>query len=258
MDYINSEIERLKIEENLKKILYYKETKPESLEWGMNYITFSPSKRVRPLLLLQSNLIFGDINEDSYILSSDLELIHTYSLVHDDLPSKDNDDMRRGQPTLHKLKNEAFAILVGDAILTRVFGVLSQYKNINKLSQVLEYFYKKSGESGMIYGQILDLEGEGKNLEIEAINSINEHKTAKLIELSLMLGGLNGGATKEELNQLEKLGVIIGHIFQIQDDILDIVGSKEIMGKNSGSYQKKNKSSIPLLLGFKKEKDIIA
>ncbi|HOV12897.1 MAG TPA: polyprenyl synthetase family protein [Spirochaetota bacterium] len=257
MDYITEEFERLKIEENLKRILYYKEPKFHSLEWGMNYITFSPSKRVRPLLLLESNLIFNTIDDDSYILASALELIHTYSLVHDDLPCMDNDDLRRGQKTLHKIKSESYAVLVGDALLTRVFEILSLYTKVKNIPSVLKYFHKKSGETGMIYGQVLDIDGEGKNLEIEAINEINEHKTGKLLELSLILGGINGGASENDIDILEKLGIIIGHIFQLQDDILDIVGDKNIMGKNTGSDEKKEKSSIPLLLGIDKTKEII-
>ena len=257
MDYLSQEFEKLKVEENLKRILFYKETKYQSLEWGMNYITFSPSKRIRPLLLLQSNLVFADLDDDSYILSSALELVHTYSLVHDDLPCMDDDDLRRGQKTLHKVKDEAYAVLVGDALLTRVLGILSKYSKNEKMSQILSCFCDKSGENGMIYGQTLDIDGEERNLEIEAINEINEHKTGKLLELSLMLGGINGNAKEDELQNLEKLGNFIGHIFQLQDDILDIVGDKKIMGKNTGSDEKKNKSSIPLLLGIDKTRELI-
>ncbi|HPO48864.1 MAG TPA: polyprenyl synthetase family protein [Spirochaetota bacterium] len=254
MDYITLESERLKIDEKLKKNLFFNDAKYLSLEWGMNYILFAPSKRVRPLLLLESNLIFGNPDEDSYILSSALELIHTYSLVHDDLPCMDDDDLRRGQKTLHKVKNEAYAVLVGDALLTRTFGILSKYSKKDKISDILNIFYQKSGEEGMISGQVLDIDGEEKNLEIEAINEINERKTGKLLELSLLLGALNGNASQDKLITLEKLGNLIGHIFQLQDDVLDIVGDKKIIGKNIGGDEKKKNLQFLWLLELKKLK----
>lgn len=254
MEYIKSEIEKLNIEKKLKDILFIDNTKEMSIKWGMNYILFSPSKRIRPLLLLESNLVFSEIDEDSYILSSIVELIHTYSLVHDDLPSMDDDDMRRGLKTLHKLKNEAYAILVGDALLTRAFGMLSKYSKPEKINIILELLNKKSGADGMIKGQVLDLDGEGKELDIEQINSINKYKTASLIELSLMLGAINGGANNDDLKKIENFGTIIGHIFQLQDDILDIIGDDEVLGKNTGSDQKNLKSSLPIVLGLEKAK----
>jgi len=257
MDFINEEIKRLKIEEKITDILYFKEAEEHSLEWGMNYITFSPSKRVRPLLLLESNLIFSEIDSDSYILSSALELIHTYSLVHDDLPCMDDDDLRRGAATLHKIQNEAYAVLVGDALLTRAFGVLSEYSKIEKLPRIIKEFYKKAGEKGMIYGQILDMHGEGKKLKEEEINKINENKTGKLLQLSLILGAINGNAGKTEIEKIEKLGFYFGHIFQLQDDILDIIGDTKELGKKTGSDQNNEKSSIPLLIGIDKTKEII-
>jgi geranylgeranyl diphosphate synthase, type II len=257
MDIASKEIERLKIEEILKEILYFSNAKEHSIEWGMNYITFSPSKRIRPLLLLESNIAFSQIDKDSYILSSALELIHTYSLVHDDLPCMDDDELRRGVKTLHVIKSEAYAVLVGDALLTRSFGLLSGYSKIEKLPEILKYFHEKSGEKGMILGQILDMEGEGKNLNIEEINTINENKTGRLLQLSLILGAINGNADKKRIETMEKLGFFIGHIFQLQDDILDIIGDKNLLGKNTGSDEKNQKSSIPLILGIEKTREII-
>ncbi|OHD11011.1 MAG: hypothetical protein A2086_10090 [Spirochaetes bacterium GWD1_27_9] len=257
MDYILEELKRLKIEEKLKEILYFENIKQHSIEWGMNYITFSPSKRVRPLLVLESNLSYSQLDADSYLLGAAIELIHTYSLVHDDLPCMDNDDLRRGLETLHKVKSEAYAVLVGDALLTRAFGILSNYSKIEKLPLILKYFNEKAGARGMIYGQNFDLEAEGQNLEIEAINEINEHKTGRLLELCFVVGAINAGCDKTDLDRMEKLGSIVGHIFQIQDDILDIVGNKELMGKNTGSDEKNEKSSIPLIIGIAKAKELI-
>jgi geranylgeranyl diphosphate synthase, type II len=223
----------------------------------MNYVTFSPSKRIRPLLLLESNLIFSAPDADSYILASALELVHTYSLVHDDLPCMDDDDLRRGVKTLHKVKNEAYAVLVGDALLTRAFEILSFYSKKDKLNEVLRYFTLKSGYKGMIFGQELDIEGENKKLTKDAINKINKNKTCALIELALICGAINGNAGKNEIKNLEYLGEIIGFIFQLQDDILDITGNTEILGKATGSDEKNKKSSLPLLIGIEKTKKLI-
>jgi geranylgeranyl diphosphate synthase type II len=256
MNFIKEEFERLKIEDNVKKI--FSPDPPEfSIEWGMKYITLSPSKRIRPLLLLESNLVFNEIDDDSYILANSLELIHTYSLVHDDLPCMDDDDFRRGATTLHKLKNEAYAVLVGNALLTKAFGLLSEYSKTDRLPAILDVFYAKSGDKGMIKGQILDMEGENRKLSIDEILLINKNKTASLIELAFISGGINGGASQEELELLQNIGEKIGHIFQIQDDILDIIGDQKELGKKVGSDSDKNKSSLPLVLGVEKAREVL-
>ena len=257
MNLIQKEIERLNIENRLKKLLYIKNIKKHSLEWGMNYILISPSKRIRPLILLESNLIFSSLDEDSYILAAALEMIHTYSLVHDDLPCMDDDELRRGVKTLHKIRDEAYALLVGDALLTRSFEILSKYSKKEKISKILEYFCRKSGYKGIIYGQILDLEGENKNLKINSINEINKHKTCALFELALIAGAINGDAGKEDLLVLEELGSFLGYIFQLTDDILDIVGDFQSLGKNTGSDEKNKKSSIPLIIGVENSKKLL-
>jgi geranylgeranyl diphosphate synthase, type II len=257
MDFLNNEISRLDIENKLKKYIYCEAEDEHSIEWGMNYITFSPSKRVRPLLLLETNLMFSKPDEDAYILASAVELIHTYSLVHDDLPCMDDDDLRRGVQTLHVLKNEAYGLLVGDALLTKVFGVISSYSKKEKLGAILKCIHDKTGEKGMIYGQILDMSSENRKVEINDILKINHNKTGKLLELCMMLGAMNGNAVENEIENIEKIGGFIGHIFQLQDDILDIVGDKEVMGKKSGSDEMNNKSSIPLLIGIEQTREMI-
>lgn len=256
MNFIKEEFERLKIEDNVKKI--FNSDSPEfSIEWGMKYITLSPSKRIRPLLLLESNLIFNEIDNDSYILANSLELIHTYSLVHDDLPCMDDDDFRRGMITLHKIKSEAYAVLVGDALLTKAFGLLAKYSKTDKLPAILDVFYAKSGDNGMICGQILDMDGENRKLSIDEILLINKNKTASLIELAFISGGINGGATQAELDLLQNLGEKVGHIFQIQDDILDILGDQRELGKKVGSDADNNKSSLPLVIGVEKAREVL-
>lgn len=257
MKTIFNEIIRLNIEKKLNRLLFFRNAKEYSLQWGMNYILFSPSKRIRPLLLLEANMIFGVPDNDAYILAGAIEMIHTYSLVHDDLPSMDNDELRRGQKTLHILQDEAYAILVGDALLTRSFGILSKYSKSDKLPQIIDLINQKAGLEGMIHGQVLDIRGNEKTLEIESINTINKYKTGALLELSIMLGAINGGASSEQVIRLEKFGTILGHLFQLQDDILDIIGDKKELGKNIGSDEKNKKNSIPQLIGIEKTKNIM-
>ena len=257
MNDIEKEIKRLRIEEKLRNILFIKDAKKDSIQWGMNYITFAPSKRIRPLLLIESNLVFSPVDKDSYILACAIELVHTYSLVHDDLPCMDNDDLRRGVKTLHKVKDEAFALLVGDALLTRGVGILSKYSKKDILPKIINLLYEKSGDSGMIYGQILDIEGERKNLEIKAIKEINKRKTGALFELALMSGAINGQASQKDLINMERLGAAIGQIFQLQDDILDIKGNGRVLGKNIGSDEKNEKSSIPIIIGVQESKKML-
>lgn len=257
MNYLLEEIKRLNIEKVLKELIFIENAQKHSIEWGMNYITFSPSKRIRPLILLESNLIFSPLDKDSYILAGALELIHTYSLVHDDLPCMDDDDLRRGLKTLHKIKDEAYALLVGDSLLTRSFEILSRYTKKEKLADILANFCNKSGYKGIIYGQTLDLDGENKNLEIDSINKINKYKTCALFELALISGAINGGADKNDLIKLEELGLLIGYIFQLTDDILDIVGDSKLLGKNIGSDEKNKKSSIPLIIGIENSRKML-
>lgn len=254
-DIINKKIKENNIDKKLKDLLYYKDCQFLSIEWGINYILFSPSKRVRPLLLIETNKIFSTPDDDSYILAASIELIHTYSLVHDDLPCMDDDELRRGVRTLHTIKNEAYALLVGDSLLTRAFGILSKYSKYEKINEILNLIYTKIGEQGMILGQYLDIESEDKRIDISEITRINKHKTANLIELSMLLGAINGGAEKKYLEIIENLAECLGHIFQIKDDILDIEGDTEIIGKPQGSDKKNKKSSIVNILGLEKAKE---
>ncbi|HOJ64819.1 MAG TPA: polyprenyl synthetase family protein [Spirochaetota bacterium] len=256
MNIVDRKISELNIEKILYDLLYYEDSSYLSLEWGMNYITFAPCKRVRPLLLLETNKIFKEIDNDSYILAATVELIHTYSLVHDDLPCMDNDELRRGLKTLHVVKDEAYALLIGDALLTKAFGMLSQYSKINKLNEILYLIYDKSGEKGMILGQYLDIYSDS-NLDLNDINRINKHKTANLIELSMLLGAINGGASNNDLKVIEFLGEVLGFIFQIKDDILDVEGKEEAMGKPVDSDQKNKKSCIVNLFGIEKAKELL-
>ncbi|MCG8572278.1 MAG: polyprenyl synthetase family protein [Spirochaetes bacterium] len=257
MDFIISELKELQIEEKLKNILKYTHPEKHSLEWGLNYITFSPSKRIRPLLVLESHKIFQTPDQAAYQLAACVELIHTYSLVHDDLPCMDDDELRRGLKTLHTIYDEAYALLVGDGLLTRVFSVLAQYSQVEKLPLILKYIGELAGITGMIGGQDLDLKGEGKNLSVKEIEQINRLKTGALIQLSIVLGVINGGADLEQINHFLVFGELLGHIFQIQDDILDIIGDQKLLGKAVGSDEKNQKSSLPLILGVEEARNVL-
>jgi geranylgeranyl diphosphate synthase, type II len=257
MNYIEHEIKRLNIENKIKKYLFFKSAKKHSLEWGMSHITFAPCKRLRPLLILEANLAYGSIDEDCYVLCAALESIHTYSLVHDDLPCMDNDDLRRGVKTLHKIKNEAYALLTGDALLTNGFGILSGYKKIQHLPCIIKLFNEKTGYKRMIYGQILDIEGENKKLNINQMNEINLNKTSSLFELSLMLGAINANANSKQVKIMEDMGKSLGLLFQLKDDLLDITGDEKIMGKKKGSDEKNKKASIPLIIGLEKSQKML-
>jgi len=258
MDYLAEEVKRLKIEENIKKYLYIDNAEKDSIEWGMNYITFAPSKRIRPLLLLESAIAVGDIDDDAYVLATVVETIHTYSLIHDDLPCMDNDEIRRGQKTLHVIKNEAFALLVGDAILTRVLDLFKHYKKVDRIPYILQLINDKVGYKGMVKGQLLDINAEGSKLSIDEILNINYNKTAKLFELSFMLGAINYSITSETIYYLEELGTCMGQIFQLQDDILDFIGDSRVMGKKSGSDFNLNKSSIVYIYGIDKARETMS
>lgn len=255
MSFITDEISRLNIESELEKLLCNKNAAAASLEWGMNHIMFAPSKRVRPLLVLEANLVYGKPDSDAYVLGAAVELIHTYSLIHDDLPCMDNDELRRGVDTLHVLHGDAYAVLTGDALLTEGYSMLSRYTKTDKLPLILKIFGEKAGRCGMVYGQMLDLKYEQglsgeKKLSLESLNEVNRYKTGCLLQLSLLCGAINGGASVEDLDVFEELGHAIGDIFQIKDDILDITSSVEVLGKPIGSDKRNQKSSIVYLLGM--------
>lgn len=262
MGLVTDEIARLNIENELKKLMYYENAPTASLEWGMNHIMFAPSKRVRPLLVLEANLVYNEPDSDAYVLAAAIELIHTYSLVHDDLPCMDNDELRRGVQTLHVLYGDAYGVLVGDALLTEGYSMLSRYTKAEKLASILKIFGEKSGRKGMVYGQMLDLEYEQelsgeKKMSLDAVNEVNRHKTGCLLQLSLLAGAINGGASDADLEMFDKLGGAVGDVFQIKDDILDETSSTEVLGKPVGSDEKNEKSSVVRFLGLSGAEDLM-
>lgn len=223
---------------------------PESLKQAMAYSLKAGGKRIRPMLLFAALETYGHQAEAGLDAACALEMIHTYSLIHDDLPAMDDDDLRRGKPTNHKVFGEATAILAGDALLTYAFEIISRSK-VYSPEQAIELIRMLSfaaGPSGMVGGQVADMEGEQKELSLSELEFIHHHKTGRLLSFSVMAGALIGGADELEAALLETYARHIGLAFQIRDDILDVEGTEEEIGKPVGSDESNEKSTYPSLL----------
>lgn len=227
--------------------------RPEVLKESMLYSLMAGGKRLRPVLALATYEACGK-NPDTIVrYAAALEMIHTYSLIHDDLPSMDNDDLRRGKPTNHKVYGEAMAILAGDALLTEAFGLLIDTDG-GKVSEgallaAAREVALAAGVQGMVAGQAQDILSESSEIDEETLVFIHTHKTATLIKASVMLGALLAGAGEDEKAALESYGANVGLAFQIVDDILDIKGDTKELGKPAGSDERKNKMTYPALYG---------
>jgi geranylgeranyl pyrophosphate synthase len=225
----------------------------------MHYACLNGGKRLRPLLVYLSAEIFGTPWERLHPIATAIELIHCYSLVHDDLPAMDNDELRRGKPTCHKAFNEATAILAGDALLTLAFDILSTSAFLPTLSEsvilkIIKIISKAAGL--MVQGQALDIAFEGKAIKLEQLIQMHRAKTGALIAASVQCGALaSGHVTEKDLVNLQNFGQAIGLSFQIQDDILDRLGHPNIMGKHPGQDVKKNKCTFVTLLGLAQAQD---
>ncbi|OIJ16880.1 farnesyl-diphosphate synthase [Anaerobacillus alkalilacustris] len=225
---------------------------PCQLKDAMLYSLKAGGKRLRPLLLFATLEGFGQNYESSLPVACALEMIHTYSLIHDDLPAMDNDDFRRGKPTNHKVYGEATAILAGDALLTYAFQIISTMDQIaptQKLSLITE-LAKASGPEGMVGGQIADMDGENKDLSLDQLEYIHLHKTGDLLGFSIIAGAILSNAKKQDIKNLREFTKHLGLAFQIKDDILDIEGNEEDLGKPVGSDITNEKSTYPKLLGL--------
>lgn len=236
---------------------------PDQLKASMLYSLQAGGKRIRPVLLLASFEAYGTAVEKTLSTAIALEMIHTYSLIHDDLPAMDDDDYRRGQLTNHKKFDEATAILAGDGLLTHSFALIANEPLLTDREKV-ELTGKiaiASGPLGMVAGQILDMQAENEDISVplEQLEKIHELKTGELLKFAVYAGAYLGGATKEQLTHLTRFAHYLGLIFQVQDDILDITGIEEALGKPVGSDVNNNKSTYPKLLGLEgaiKQKEI--
>ena len=234
---------------------------PETIAKGMEYAILNGGKRLRPFLLFVTlELLNEDINKGVKSAIA-LEMIHSYSLVHDDLPALDNDDYRRGKLTTHKVFGEAEGILIGDSLLTYAFYVLSQ-KNLEFLSseQIVKIISKTSeyaGINGMIGGQMIDIQSEDKKIDLETLKYIHSHKTGKLIKLPIEIACIIANVEKDKREFLEEYADLIGIAFQVKDDILDVEGTFEELGKPVGSDIDLHKATYPSILGMEESKKIL-
>jgi len=223
----------------------------------MRYSLFAGGKRIRPLLAIASAQAIRDSTEGVEFAACSLELIHTYSLIHDDLPPLDNDDIRRGRPTCHKVFGDAIAILAGDALLTLAFEVLSKLAGVEadrRIRLVRELATASGTVRGMIAGQVNDLEGEGKPPTPELLESIHRAKTGALLRASVRIGAIYAGALPEQLDALTRFGEHIGLAFQIIDDVLDVEQSSEALGKTAGKDAQQQKITFPSVYGLKRSR----
>ena len=225
---------------------------PKTLRDSMGYSLMAGGKRLRPILVLAAAEACGRKGETAMGAACAMEMIHTYSLIHDDLPAMDDDDLRRGRPTCHKVFGEALAILAGDALLTYAFEVLTGAARTESIAGVVRAVARGAGTQGMVGGQVLDLAGEGKSATLEMVQAIHAWKTAALITASCEAGAMSGGATPTEYEHLSAYGKNIGLAFQIVDDILDITSSSEALGKTPGKDARVGKATYPAVLGVAK------
>lgn len=244
------------VEKIIKEYLPREEGYQKTVLQAMNYSVLAGGKRLRPLLMQEAYRMFGGTGKEIEPFMAAMEMVHTYSLVHDDLPAMDNDEYRRGRKTTHVMYGEAMAILAGDGLLNYAFETACKAFTLTQdsasVGQALTLFAKKAGIYGMIGGQTADIEAEDPDTEVteDLLLFIHEHKTAALIQSALMTGAILAGASEEELKTLEKIGYDIGIAFQIQDDILDVTGDQETLGKPVGSDEKNNKVTYVTLKGI--------
>ncbi len=246
------------VDAGLERILSSEEMPVERLAKGVRHAVFPGGKRIRPILTLASCEAVGGDCRDIVPIACCVELIHSYSLVHDDLPAMDNSDLRRGLPTVHKVVGEGIAVLVGDELLTLAFQVLAGLEGVDdrKRTRLIRELSSACGTAGLIGGQALDLESEGKIVEEKTVHDIVKRKTAALIEAAVAMGAIAGDATDEVLRLLKKYGASIGRAFQIVDDLLDAEGEQEALGKPTRADDEKGKATYPSLIGIERSRNL--
>jgi geranylgeranyl diphosphate synthase type II len=242
----------------LDRILPSANTRPSTIHRAMRYSLFAGGKRMRPALCLAAAAACGGRESDALPLACAVECIHTYSLVHDDLPAMDDDDYRRGKLTNHKVFGEGIAILAGDALLTQAFEIAAQCKSWPRYShcQIVLELAHAAGSLQLIAGQVADLEGEGKKTSASQLRYIHERKTSALLCCSVRLGGMSANCTPAQLRALTDFGYHVGLAFQVIDDILDVTQTSETLGKTAGKDTKAQKATYPSIVGLKKSRKI--
>ena len=244
--------QQARVDDALERWVPPESTLPESIHKAMRYSLFAGGKRIRPILCMAAAEAVSDLAVGIESCACTLELIHTYSLIHDDLPALDNDDLRRGVPTCHKVFGDAMAILAGDALLTLAFQVLAQMDCAaeRKVALIAELSTAAGTVGGMIGGQVCDLEGEGQHADAILLETIHRAKTGALLRASLRMGAIYAGADHDQLHALSCYGEHVGLAFQIVDDVLDVEQSSEALGKTAGKDAQQHKITFPAVYGL--------
>ena len=249
------------INSNLSILVPEIETSQKKIYEAMRYSLLIGGKRVRPVLTIAICEMFGGDIDEIIPFACAIEMIHTYSLIHDDLPAMDNDDYRRGVATNHKVFGQGMAVLAGDALLNKAFEVmLSELKNnsnIDKKIKAIQLISNAAGTEGMIGGQVIDIESEGKTINYETLKRMHSLKTGALIHASASVGALIAEARQEDIKKIDDYALNLGLAFQIKDDILSEIGDKEKLGKNTGNDRERNKSTYVTILGLNKSKVLL-
>ena len=242
----------------LDRFLPSEKTKPATIHKAMRYSLFAGGKRMRPALLLAANAACGGNEAEAVPLACAVECIHTYSLIHDDLPAMDDDDFRRGKPTNHKVFGEGIAVLAGDALLTQAFEIAAQCKKFPRFphDQVVLEIARTAGSLQLVGGQVADLEGENKKLSVAELRYIHERKTSALLCCSVRLGGMSANCSPAKLTALTEFGYNVGLAFQVIDDILDVTQTSEKLGKTAGKDAAVQKATYPAIVGLEKSRKI--
>ncbi|MDQ6675665.1 MAG: polyprenyl synthetase family protein [Acidobacteriota bacterium] len=248
-----------RIEREIDRLVPPEDAEPRTMHRAMRYSLMAGGKRIRPILCLEAVRAVGGDADGALPAACSLEFIHTYSLIHDDLPSLDNDDFRRGKPTCHKVFGEAMAILAGDSLLTLAFQVLAELQcdSAERQVRMIVELARASGTvGGMIGGQVADIEGEGQRPEPALLDSIHRAKTGALLCASVRMGAIFGGASEEQIRRLTEYGEHAGLAFQVVDDILDVEESSEALGKTAGKDADQGKITFPAVYGLERSREM--
>jgi len=248
---------RQMVEEALRAALPEEEGPEARVVESMRYSLFAGGKRLRPILSLAAAEAVGGEPEDAVPVGCALEMIHTYSLIHDDLPAMDDDDLRRGKPTNHKVFGEAIAILAGDALLTEAFVLLSDYRALlpERAVQIIQVVAKAASYRGMVGGQVVDMLSQNRPADLETVQQMHSRKTAALIAAATEAGALAGKGAEAQVAAMARYGRSVGLAFQIADDILDIEGDAELLGKSTGADAARGKVTYPAAVGLERSRE---
>jgi geranylgeranyl diphosphate synthase, type II len=252
------EEDRIAVDAQLERLLPAESVQPSSIHQAMRYSVFAGGKRIRPILCLEAARMFGGDEQHALYPGCAIEFIHTYSLIHDDLPALDNDDLRRGKPTSHKKFGEAIAILAGDGLLTLAFETIAAAPVAaeRRVAMAKEIASAAGTVNGMVSGQVADVESEGKHIEPQMLEYIHRSKTAALIRASVASGALCAGAGADDVARVRRFGETIGWAFQVTDDILDVEESSAALGKTAGKDAAQQKATYPAVFGLERAHEI--